>query len=148
MPISHIEESSIHYLESGEGKALVILHGLGNNSQSWRQQLGQLDDEFRVIAWDAPGYGESSAGYRFVAFSLSNLNQMDILSSISIPTLVMCGELDQVTQVSESRIFHELIPNSELAMVPNTGHLCYQEAPGVFNEYVTEFLLRQKAGKD
>ncbi|WP_375088667.1 alpha/beta fold hydrolase [Peribacillus sp. RS7] len=60
----------------------------------------------------------------------------------------MCGELDQVTQVSESRIFHELIPNSELAMVPNTGHLCYQEDPGVFNEYVTEFLLRQKAGKD
>lgn len=68
-PISHLEESSIHYLESGEGKALVILHGLGNNSQSWRQQLGQLDDEFRVIAGDAPGYGESSAGYRSVAFS-------------------------------------------------------------------------------
>ncbi|WP_375088666.1 alpha/beta fold hydrolase [Peribacillus sp. RS7] len=83
MPISHIEESSIHYLESGEGKALVILHGWGNNSQSWRQQLGQLDDEFRVIAWDAPGYGESSAGYRFVAFSLSNLNQMDILLYLS-----------------------------------------------------------------
>ncbi|MDM5358640.1 pimeloyl-ACP methyl ester carboxylesterase [Peribacillus sp. B2I2] len=107
-----------------------------------------MDDEFRVIAWDAPGYGESSAGYRSVAFSLSNLNQMDILSSISIPTMVMCGELDQVTQVSESRIFHELIPNSEFAMVPNPGHLCYQEVPGVFNEYVTEFLLRQKAGKD
>ncbi|MDM5223119.1 hypothetical protein QUF86_20720 [Peribacillus sp. NJ11] len=47
MPISHLEESSIHYLESGEGKALVILHGLGKHFNEYvtefllRQKAGK-----------------------------------------------------------------------------------------------------------
>ena len=263
MPISQLNQYSIHYAESGEGKPLVILHGLGNNSQSWRNQLGELSEHFKVIAWDAPGYGESSdpaeefqhfsqfsdvlkefieslqyesiyllghsmgaaiaidftsrfpemvnalivsdatrgaagvsaeenekklqnrlhsintlepselaksrvrallaphadeivvkeaerimsqvrpAGYRSVSYSLASLNQMDVYASISVPTLVMCGELDQVTPVSESEIIHQRIPQSELAIVPNTGHLCYQEDPATFNQYVCDFLLKQ-----
>ncbi len=267
MPISQLAQHSIHYREAGEGKALIILHGLGNNSQSWAHQLRQLEEQFRVIAWDAPGYGDSSdpkeefqqfsqfadvlkefldrlglqsvyllghsmgsaialdftsrfpemvdaliiadatrgaagvspeenerrlqnrlhaintlhpselartrvkallspnasvevvkeaerimsqvrpAGYRSVSYSLSNLNQMDLLSTISVPTLVMCGELDGVTPVSESKVFHELIPHSKLAIVPNTGHLCYQEDPETFNQFVTAFLQKQQVGQ-
>ncbi|MGG0413871.1 hypothetical protein [Peribacillus simplex] len=45
------------------------------------------------------------SGYRSFYFSLSNLNQMDILSSISVPTLVLCVEMNLVTPDSESRIF-------------------------------------------
>lgn len=49
----------ISYREAGRGPALFLLHGMNGNSRSWAQQLKALSDSYRVIAWDAPGYGES-----------------------------------------------------------------------------------------
>jgi pimeloyl-ACP methyl ester carboxylesterase len=38
---------------------LVLLHGFTLDSRSWRPQLEGLSDRFSVIAWDAPGAGQS-----------------------------------------------------------------------------------------
>ena len=48
----------IAYRESGAGQALVLLHGIGSSSASWLNQLEGLKG-YRLIAWDAPGYGGS-----------------------------------------------------------------------------------------
>jgi pimeloyl-ACP methyl ester carboxylesterase len=53
-------ERVISYRESGSGTPLVILHGLGGRSESWVPQYQGLGADYRVIGWDAPGYGESS----------------------------------------------------------------------------------------
>ncbi|MDP9503551.1 alpha/beta hydrolase [Pseudomonas protegens] len=47
--------------EGGAGPALVLLHGIGSGAASWLQVAQQLAPKARVIAWDAPGYGDSSA---------------------------------------------------------------------------------------
>jgi pimeloyl-ACP methyl ester carboxylesterase len=44
---------------SGVGQPLVLLHGIGSGSGSWRHQFQEFGRKFRVIAWDAPGYGGS-----------------------------------------------------------------------------------------
>jgi pimeloyl-ACP methyl ester carboxylesterase len=50
----------IHYRAAGSGDPLVLLHGgFGFDSRSWRPQFDALDDEFNVVAWDAPGCGQS-----------------------------------------------------------------------------------------
>jgi pimeloyl-ACP methyl ester carboxylesterase len=48
----------IAYRETGAGQALVLMHGIGSNAASWLFQLEGLKG-FRMIAWDAPGYGGS-----------------------------------------------------------------------------------------
>ena len=48
------------FREAGEGPTLVLLHGIGSNAGSWCNQLVTLSDHFRVVAWDTPGYGEST----------------------------------------------------------------------------------------
>jgi pimeloyl-ACP methyl ester carboxylesterase len=50
---------SLAYQRAGSGPALVLLHGFSLDSRSWRPQLEGLSDSFTVIAWDAPGAGES-----------------------------------------------------------------------------------------
>ena len=45
--------------EAGRGPALVFIHGMGGNSRNWETQYAKFADHFRVIGWDAPGYGES-----------------------------------------------------------------------------------------
>lgn len=40
---------------------LVLLHGIGSGAASWLRQLQYFGATRRVLAWNAPGYGNSSA---------------------------------------------------------------------------------------
>ncbi len=52
--------ATFSYLQQGNGPALVLLHGVGSGARSWVGQLKGLSHAFKVVAWDAPGYGQSS----------------------------------------------------------------------------------------
>ena len=54
-----VDDRALAWREAGSGPALVLLHGIGSGSQSWRAQLTEFSADYRVIAWDAPGYGGS-----------------------------------------------------------------------------------------
>jgi pimeloyl-ACP methyl ester carboxylesterase len=53
-------DAAFSYLEAGSGPPLVLLHGIGSAAASFRRQLEALSARFRVVAWDAPGYGAST----------------------------------------------------------------------------------------
>ena len=55
-----VGEHSIAYRRAGRGPALVLLHGFLCDSRVWRMQLDGLATDFNVVAWDAPGAGQSS----------------------------------------------------------------------------------------
>lgn len=57
---AEVNGRSIAYRSAGEGPPLVLLHGFLCDSRCWRTQLDGLSDQFRVVAWDAPGAGASS----------------------------------------------------------------------------------------
>ena len=44
----------------GEGPPLVLVHGYVGDRRMWRPQIDELSDELTVVAWDAPGFGDSS----------------------------------------------------------------------------------------
>jgi pimeloyl-ACP methyl ester carboxylesterase len=54
-----LPHGELSYREKGTGRPLVFFHGMNGDSRSWSRQYENLSDSFRVIAWDAPGYGES-----------------------------------------------------------------------------------------
>lgn len=51
----------ISYLEQGSGEPVLLLHGVGSAARSWLGQLQAPAAGCRFIAWDAPGYGDSTA---------------------------------------------------------------------------------------
>jgi pimeloyl-ACP methyl ester carboxylesterase len=60
MPHVAVDGLTIHFVQRGVGPHLVLLHGIGGNTNLWRAQLEGLSDGFTVTAWDAPGYGGSA----------------------------------------------------------------------------------------
>ena len=46
------------YRESGRGLAIVLLHGISSCAASW-EPLSEHLPGYRLLAWDAPGYGDS-----------------------------------------------------------------------------------------
>jgi haloalkane dehalogenase len=49
----------IAYGEIGTGKPLILLHGMGSWSYNWRYSIEPLSKYFRVICFDAKGFGFS-----------------------------------------------------------------------------------------
>jgi pimeloyl-ACP methyl ester carboxylesterase len=52
----------MEYRADGDGShpAILMLHGLGSSSAGYRAQFAGLARDFRVLAWNAPGFGDSS----------------------------------------------------------------------------------------
>ncbi len=48
-----------HYLESGEGDLIVLVHGYTGSKENWLPVMRDLSKRHRVIAIDLPGWGDS-----------------------------------------------------------------------------------------
>jgi pimeloyl-ACP methyl ester carboxylesterase len=59
VPTIVIDGLRISYRREGTGAPLVLLHGFIVDGRVWRRQIDDLSRNFDVIAWDAPGCGES-----------------------------------------------------------------------------------------
>ena len=58
--ITRLEDAEIHWYDSGQGRPIIMLHGLGGNLRNFTYALTErLDDDFRVIAIDRAGSGWS-----------------------------------------------------------------------------------------
>jgi len=78
-------------------------------------------------------YGDFLACDRF--------DRMNEVEKIVLPTLILCGDDDQLTPVKYSQFLHGRIKGSKLEVLPNAGHMVMMEAPQAFNEKVREFIL-------
>lgn len=65
-----------------------------------------------------------------------------LLTEISVPTLVVVGRDDVFTPVGDARDMQERIPGSELVVVDGAGHLPNLEQPDTFNAALRAFLTR------
>lgn len=53
---------SLHYLEKGQGKPLILLHGNGEDNSYFVYQVAYFSRFYRVIAIDTRGHGQSPRG--------------------------------------------------------------------------------------
>lgn len=80
--------------------------------------------------------------YRVGAAAVWLADQRERTSAIAVPTLVLCGEEDQVTPPDLSRELAAAIPGAELELITGAGHLSNLEQPRAFNDAVGEFVGR------
>lgn len=59
--LSHHKSGPIEFFERKGHSELevVLLHGIGSNALSFESLIKELPDSWRLIAWNAPGYGNS-----------------------------------------------------------------------------------------
>ena len=63
-----------------------------------------------------------------------------MLGDIAVPVLILHGADDQLIPVAEAEAMFKAIPNAELVIVPDAGHLPNLEQPDIFNDAVIDFL--------
>lgn len=80
----------LNYQEVGQGKPLVLLHGLGESIRFWEYQAPVFAQHYRVILIDLPGFGQSQ---RLPHYSVAGMAQAvwTLLESLGISSLYLLG---------------------------------------------------------
>ncbi len=63
----------LHYVTQGEGPLMVFLHGFPEFWYSWRHQIPEFAQDFKVVAPDLRGYNESEKPARQSAYGIADL---------------------------------------------------------------------------
>ncbi|MFX0080931.1 MAG: alpha/beta fold hydrolase [Candidatus Hodarchaeota archaeon] len=72
----------------------------------------------------------------------AGFNICENLKSLNIPVLLLVGKKDITTPVWASEMIHEWLPQSELVILPDAGHLTILDHPSEFNEFVLSFFAK------
>ena len=82
MPRLNVNNTGMHYVESGQGSPLLLLHGVGGSHEMWLPIVPDLAKSHRVIAADHRGHGASDkprGSYTISLFCADWLSLMDAL---------------------------------------------------------------------
>lgn len=83
---------------------------------------------------------KSVACYRASTQATWTGDYREVLSSITLPALVLCGERDAIAPLVLSQAIALGIPGARLAVVDDAGHVANADAPESFNALLREFL--------
>ncbi|MET0700945.1 MAG: alpha/beta fold hydrolase [Mycobacterium sp.] len=82
----------VAYQDAGDGEVLLLIHGMAGSSATWRGVIPQLAKNFRVIAPDLLGHGESDkprGDYSLGAFAVF---LRDLLDELGIARATIIGQ--------------------------------------------------------
>lgn len=69
------------------------------------------------------------------------IDQSDLIAKTDLPVLIITGDEDAVISPVQSQAMHQLIKNSKLVTIKNTGHLSNLEQPVQWNKSVIDMFV-------
>jgi pimeloyl-ACP methyl ester carboxylesterase len=79
------------YLEAGQGRPVILLHGLGATNASMLPTLAELSHDHRVLAPDLPGFGDSAKPVRVYDPAFYARWLIAFLDAVGIERAVLVG---------------------------------------------------------
>jgi 3-oxoadipate enol-lactonase len=90
--VARVRGIEMAYDDSGSsGPALVLLHGFPFDRSMWRGQASALGEEFRVVAPDLRGFGETTRGDGEVTMESLAEDVAALLDELNLPRVVLGG---------------------------------------------------------
>jgi pimeloyl-ACP methyl ester carboxylesterase len=71
---------------------------------------------------------------------IHRLDASDVLSSLRVPTLILCGRQDTWSPPSQHEAMHQLAPHATLAVIEEAGHMAPMEQPELVSAEILRWL--------
>lgn len=140
----------VRFVEAGEGAPLVLVHDFLASHAQWDDVVEPLARQFRVIAIDLPGFGDSEKpdparyDYGFGAFAEAIV---DLVAALQLPRVSICGQgmgaqiaialaashphvVDRLILTSPAVYAEKKKPAVRVAQVPIVGSLAFTQLYG------------------
>jgi pimeloyl-ACP methyl ester carboxylesterase len=117
-------------LEAGEGWDPATMPGLFSERMSaeWRARILETM------------YGIRASGTRTMATALAACDLRPALGNVTVPTLLLAGDVDERSPLAVAKALQAAIPSSTLTVLPGLGHEMFAEDPERCCEAVRAFL--------
>lgn len=89
--ITAADGGSIHVIERGEGRPLLLIHGITLQAGVWSPQFQLMADRYRVLAMDVRGHGQSSAGADGFGRRIAARDVVSVLEHFDLDRAVVVG---------------------------------------------------------
>jgi pimeloyl-ACP methyl ester carboxylesterase len=126
----------IEKIESDGAQALIdeMLPKLicENTKANKKELVASLEEMFKKVNPQA-----AVAALRGMAERKDNI---DLLDKISVPTLLIFGQEDKVTNLETAEKIASTIPDAKLVKIENAGHYSNLEQPEIFNQALIDFV--------
>jgi 3-oxoadipate enol-lactonase len=88
-----VNSVAISYTDQGSDDApvLIFIHGFPLNKSMWDKQMEALKENYRVIAYDIRGHGDSDAGNEEFSIELFVSDLLSLMDVLKIDKASLCG---------------------------------------------------------
>lgn len=90
-------------------------------------------------------YNNATPMMRAILSKCVNEDLCNVMPLIKAPTLLVWGENDTATPLSDARKMEKLIPDAGLVSFPGCGHYSFLDNPGGFRAVINSFLQKELA---
>jgi len=94
----------------------------------------------KELLWEQMANGVPCPGFADSLQAVIEYDARDRLEEIEIPVLIVWGTDDWIIPSAAAHSYHRRIPQSQLAIFDDTGHVPQLERPARFNRLLEEFL--------
>jgi len=133
-----VNRIDVHYWDEGKGDVLILVHGFSSSVYTWRRNISELSEEYRVIALDLPGFGYTDKPKDF-DYTMEGYARfmVDFMDTMDIDTAVLAGNsMGGGVVLTTALLYPERI--DKLILVDSIG---YPEQENEEEEVFLPFLL-------
>jgi pimeloyl-ACP methyl ester carboxylesterase len=99
MPLSEnsrtitVNNITVSYIDEGKGNSQVIIfiHGFPLNKLMWKKQIEMIKENYRVIAYDIRGHGNTDPGNDNFSIELFVNDLLSLMDALKIEKTILCG---------------------------------------------------------
>lgn len=111
---------TLYYQEKGNQEPFILLHGNGQDSSYFKNQIDYFSNRYRVIALDTRGHGKSPRGTKPFTIDQFSCDLYDFMEGLEISEAVILGFSDGANIAMEFAIKY---PNRVKALILNGENL-------------------------
>ena len=104
----------------------------------------ELIDRFYALSRYRPNRG---APFTLVSNAFEDYNEVSNLDRISVPVLLLWGDLDRTSSLTMGERLRAELPDADLVVFPGVGHMVMEEAPAESGSTARDFLVGVLDGK-
>jgi 3-oxoadipate enol-lactonase len=84
---------TVSYIDEGlvNAPSIIFIHGFPLNKEMWNKQVVELKEDYRVIAYDIRGHGNSDAGDDDFSIELFVNDLLSLMDALKIDKTILCG---------------------------------------------------------
>ena len=121
--------------------AILLIHGLQDEADSWRHVFAPLAQTHRVIAMDLPGFGRSTKGLRRYDVPLYVDALLALMDALKLPRATLIGNsmgaiiADALAVMHPARVSRLVLIDGTLRIVSQGGKVSFNLLQWLFADY-------------